>query len=362
MSQAVHPVLAASAPDGRAAAGRAGGFSGLMWLTWRQHRWALLGSLLLTVVLTGWLAWLGHEMTTYFHQCHDRPCLPDTPQEAALESQTGPFRLADDLLQFIQYQPLLIGVFLGVPLLAREHEQRTLLLAWSQDVPPQRWLWTKVALLGGATALMTAAISLAADHVAHVMSDVTGDGLFEGDTFLDSGMLPLALGVAMFAVGVALGAAIRRVLPAALAAVAGFVGLFVLVKYRYPYLMTPLSRFRAVRDGTHGPGPAGGPNALRIKTGVTISPDRVGNLYDAAGRPLDAAGLDRLCPFASPNAVPARLPSCMSDHHLQTRLVYQPADRIGTFHAILAGGYAGLGLVALLAVWLVVRRTNLSAG
>ncbi|WP_052397314.1 ABC transporter permease [Streptomyces sp. NRRL F-5123] len=356
MSVALEPAVAVEAHRGR-------GFSGLLWLTWRQHRWALVCALGLTVVLAGWLAWLGHEMTVYFHQCHDRPCLSGTPQDAALSSQTGPFRVADHILQFVEYEPLLIAVFLGVPLLAREHEQRTLLLAWSQDVSPQRWLWTKTALLGGCTAVCTAAISLAADHVARVMSDVTGDGLFEGDTFLDSGMLPLALGVAMFAVGVALGAAIRRVLPAALVAVAFFVGLFVLVSYRYPYLMAPLSRLRSLPDGTHDPGPAGGPNALRIKAGITISPERVGNLYDAAGRPLDAAGLDRLCPFAGPDAMaPTRLPSCMAGHHLLTRLVYQPADRIGSFHAILAAGYAGLGVLALAAVWLTVRRTSLTAG
>ncbi|MGW5354090.1 hypothetical protein ACWERV_26670 [Streptomyces sp. NPDC004031] len=358
MTQAV-PLIGLDVP----ARESSGGFRGLLWLTWRQHRWALLCALVLTVVLTGWLAWLGHEMTVTFHRCHDRPCLPGTPQDAALSSQTGPFRVADHLLQFVEYQPLLIGVFLGVPLLAREHEQRTLLLAWSQDVSPQRWLWTKVALLGGCTALCTAAVSLAAGHAAQVMGQVTGDGLFEGDMFLDAGMLPLALGVAMFAVGVALGAAIRRVLPAALAAVAFFVGLFVLVNYRYPYLMTPLARFRPLPDGTYDPGPAGGPNALRIRTGITISPDRVGNLYDAAGRPLGAADLDRLCPFAGPDAMaPGRLPSCMAGHHLMTRVVYQPAGRIGSFHAILAAGYAGVGVLALAAVWLVVRRTRLTVG
>ncbi|MFI0938234.1 hypothetical protein [Streptomyces sp. NPDC021020] len=356
MSVAAHPVVAVETS-------RRGEFSGLLWLTWRQHRWALLCAVGLTVVLTGWLAWLGHEMTVYLHQCHDRPCLPGTPQDAALSSETGPFRVADHLLQFVEYEPLLIAVFLGVPLLAREHEQRTLLLAWSQDVSPQRWLWTKTALLGGCTALCTAAISLAADRVARVMSDVSGGGLFDGDTFLDSGMLPLALGVAMFAVGVALGAVIRRVLPAAMAAVAGFVGLFVLVGYRYPYLMTPVSRFRAIGDGTSDPGPVGGPNALKVSGGITLSPDRVGNLYDAAGRPLDAAGLRRMCPFTVPDDfAPDRLLPCMTRHHLMTRLVYQPADRIGSFHAILASGYAGLGVLALAAVWLSVRRTSLTAG
>ena len=47
---------------------------------------------------------------------------------------------------------------IGVPVLSREHEQRTLLLAWSQDVSPVRWLWTKLALLGGFVAALTAVV------------------------------------------------------------------------------------------------------------------------------------------------------------------------------------------------------------
>ena len=62
--------------------------------------------------------------------------------------------------------PLLIGVFLGVPVLAREHEQRTLLLAWSQDVSPARWLWTKLALLGLFVAALTTAVAGVSDHLA----------------------------------------------------------------------------------------------------------------------------------------------------------------------------------------------------
>jgi hypothetical protein len=362
MSQLARPAPAATEPEGEPATGRAGGFTGLLWLTWRQHRWALISSLLIAAAVTGWLGYLGHELTTYFHQCHDRPCQPGSPQDVALSSRTGPFRLADDILQFVQYEPLLVGVFLGVPLLAREHEQRTLLLAWSQDVSPQRWLWTKLALLGGWTAALTLAVSLAADRAAHAMSDVSGGGLFEGDTFLDSGMLPLVLGVAWFAVAVALGAAVRRVLPAAMGAVAGFIGLYVLVQWRYPYLKTPVTAFRPVTDGTQGPGPAGGVNSLRIEGGFRLSPPHVSNLYDAAGRPLDYPGLSRLCPLDPAGTGPNELLPCMARHHLQTLVKYQPADRIGTFHLMLAAGYAGVGALALLALWLVVRRTSLSAG
>src|SRR5258705_1744701 len=107
---------------------------------------------------------------------------------------------------------MLIGMFIGVPLLAREHEQRTLLLAWSQDVSPVRWLWTKLALLGGFVAALTAVVCAESDHLAHVLSTVGGAGMFTDTLVLESGMVPLAVGVCWFALCAALRAPLRRTL------------------------------------------------------------------------------------------------------------------------------------------------------
>jgi ABC-type cobalamin/Fe3+-siderophores transport system ATPase subunit len=83
------------------------------------------------------------------------------------------------------------------------------------------------------------------------------------------------------------------------------------------------------------------------------------NLFDSSGHELDYAALQRICPDSSdPNASFA----CLVRNHLQTHTLYQPASRIPVFHLILASGYLGLAVIALAAVWLIVRRTNLSAG
>lgn len=356
MSPLAHPpMVVADRSDSREAAGRqGGGFTGLLWLTWRQHRWALVGSLVLAAVLTGWMAYLAADLTAIHHQCHDTRCPSGSIQDAALSAPFGTFRVSNNLLQFVEYLPLLVGMFLGVPLLAREHEQRTLLLAWSQDVSPVRWLWTKLALLGMVVAALTAAISAVSDHLAHAMADVVSDSMFVNSLFLDSGMLPLALSVCWFAVGVALGAAARRILPAAIAVVVGFVALQLVVQWRYPTLMTPLSRFRPLG----GQDPVLDVNALQIKGGLAIGPDRVSNLFDSSGHALNSAELHRICPDLGPDA----LFPCLVRNHLETFVEYQPGSRIPAFHLILASGYLGIGALALAAVWLLVRRTSLSAG
>jgi hypothetical protein len=357
MSPHTHPPLSAERSTGReSAAASAAGPSGLLWLTWRQHRWAILGSLVTAAVLAGWMAYLAADMTALHHQCHDVPCPPYSPQQAALSARYGPVNVAGYLLVVVRYAPVLIGVFIGVPVLAREHEQRTLLLAWSQDVSPVRWLWTKLALLGLVVVALTATVAAVSDHLIHVLSTVGGGSLFADWEFMGSGMLPLAAGVCFFAVGVAFGAAIRRTLPAVFGVLAGLVGLNLLAQWRYPTLMTPLSVYPHFDQSDTGVLR----NALIVKGGIRYGPGQPTNLFDSAGRELDYTALHRICP--DPGTDPGAMLSCFAHNHLRTFTEYQPSSRIPVFHLLLAAGYLGLAAAALVAVWLIVRRTSLSAG
>jgi hypothetical protein len=359
MSALAHRSRSGNLPDGReSAARRAGGLAGMVWVTWRQHRWALLGSLVLTAVFVGWMAYLSVHLMTLYHLCGGARCSKDTPAGAALWADYGPIRQTETLDLVVRYLPLLIGMFVGVPLLAREHEQRTLLLAWSQDVSPVRWLWTKLALLGLYVAALTAVLSAVTDHLAQVYATVVGGGLFDDRSFLVTGMLPLAGGVCWFAIGVALGAVIRRTLPAIFTVVAGYIGLMLGIQWRYPTLMTPLSLYQHLGQ----PSPlVSDPNGLIINGYITFGPDSVSNLFDSSGHEITYAELQRLCPNLNP-AQPDALTDCPDRGRLLHLVTYQPSTRIPVFHLIIAGGYLGLTAAALAAVWLIVRRTNLSAG
>jgi hypothetical protein len=249
----------------------------------------------------------------------------------------------------VLFLPLLIGVFLGVPLLAREHEQRTLLLAWSQDITPQRWLWTKLSLLAGLTAALSAAAAAACDHLAHVLSIAADKSLFSGQAFLVTGTVPLTLSVVWLIIGVALGAAIRRPLPAAFAALAGYIGLFFLAQWRYPTFRTPLTTITPVVVGRQS-GVGSDPNSLRVLSGS-------GDLVDAAGHQLSPGTLQAMCP--PPAGVSNQ---CLAEHNIYNQIQYQPSSRIPEFHLILTSGYLTLGVIAAATLWWLVRRTSLSAG
>ncbi|MEV4140944.1 ABC transporter permease [Dactylosporangium sp. NPDC049742] len=338
---------------------RGGGISGMLWLTWRQHRWALLGSLILTAVLAGWLLYLSSDMINMYNQCKDIDCPRSSPEGAALFGDYGPIRQAELLGVVLRYVPLLIGLFLGVPVLAREHEQRTLLLAWSQDSSPMRWLWSKLAVLGLFVAAMTTVLSLVSERVADSYTTVVGGGLFRDSIFLVTGMLPLAGGLCWFAVGVALGAVTKRTLPAMFATLVGFIGVMLAVQWRYPNLMQPKSMYWRMDQPPSNE--LADPNVLVLTNNVLIGGGQVENVFDAPGHPITFADLQRMCPDANLDNPPAA-EACMLSNHLLTFATYQPSDRIPVFHLIIAGGYVGLAVVALVAVWMIVRRTDLSAG
>lgn len=329
------------------------GLAGLVWLTWRQHRWAIVGSLVLAAGLTGWLAVLAGRIAAINRQCGYQVCAEDTSQYVTLHGNFGLLHVTEILMIVVWFLPLLVGVFLGVPLLAREHEQRTLLLAWSQDITPARWLWTKLILLGALTVALTAAVSVACDHLAHVWSIAAGESLFGGSAFQVTGMLPVALSIAWFAVGVALGAGLRRTLPSILSALGGFVGLLLLVQWRYPTFETPLTATTPVTSTTgkimmpHVPA-----NSLVIPD--TAQPGSA-NTVDAAGHTVRLASV-------CPGGQRGNLPACMARHHLSVVFEYQPGSRIPDFHLMLGGGYLAIAVLALVATWWLVRRTSLSAG
>jgi hypothetical protein len=334
-----------------------GGFRGLIWLTWRQHRWVVIGTLILAAVLVGAMTFLYTEFTDVYHQCHNMRCPENSAESARLSGNSGLVRTYAITSLAVRFMPLLIGVFIGVPMLSREHEQRTLLLAWSQDTSPTRWLLAKLSLLGLFVAVVTATVAVVCDRMERALAKVSMSNMFQHETFVNTAMLPLAIGICWFAIGVAFGAAIKRTLPAVFAVAAGFIGLMLLVQYRYPTLMKPLSVWRQIG----APDDLLNDNDLVVKGGIitTYGGDQLSGAYDASRRQLTGAELERLCP---PDNGGGTMLSCYVNNHLQQHIQYQPGSRIPEFHLIIGAGYLGLAAMAVAAVWLIVRRTDLSAG
>ena len=106
--------------------------------------------------------------------------------------------------------PLLFGLFWGAPLLAKEFEDGTHNLAWTQGVTRRRWLRTNLVWAFLAAALWGAALAALVSWWRCPENAL--DTRF--DAFDIQGIVPVAYALFAVALGIAVGAVLRRVLPA----------------------------------------------------------------------------------------------------------------------------------------------------
>src|SRR5215469_11890377 len=155
----------ANAAIGTRARGKRG--AQMTWGVWRQHRAEGLIVLVVLAVIGVFLLITGLEMANSFQQFVLNNCLGPTSKgtlcdelEMAWNKHYGGFLQAAPLLLALQ---LLLGALVGAPLVAREVEQRTHLLIWTQSITRLRWLTVKLALglfAGALTRRTVAAIFL----------------------------------------------------------------------------------------------------------------------------------------------------------------------------------------------------------
>ena len=117
------------------------------------------------------------------------------------------------------------GLFLGVPIVARELERGTARLAWSLAPSRMRWFLARMLPVLVLLAILTFVAGIATDrYVASTTAETDLSNSFTGFGF--RGLLIASRAVFVFAVGVAVGAIVARALPAViLAAVIATIGL-----------------------------------------------------------------------------------------------------------------------------------------
>jgi uncharacterized membrane protein len=313
----------------------------MIWLTWRQHRAEVLGAAALLAIL-GTLALItGIPMYRAYQQDGVAACLDGSQLDNCghiidtFRSQFGGLPL--DTAGQLNFLPLVAGLLVGAPLLAREHENGTWQLAWTQAVPRTRWLVAKLGLVLGAVA--TVAILLSALLGWWLQPLI--ESPFRVESFNYSA--PVLTGYLTFAVavGILAGALIKRVIPAMVATLAVILPIRLAVEFWLrPRFMTPVTAV--------DPTPGSGTLTDRISAGKDWILDRF--LVGTDGRRLtDAEEFDILGGGQVDDAM-------LAEHGLREGVSYHPADRFWDFQLIEAGIFVGLALIAvLLTVWRVRR-------
>jgi hypothetical protein len=243
--------------------------------------------------------------------------------------------------------PVLIGVFVGAPLISRELESGTFRFTWTQEVGRTRYVLTTVTLLAAVVAAVTCALGGLLGWYAHPF-DVVGvgsrwqPGLFDTTALTLPAWTLLALGA-----GTLLGALTGRIVTAMAATAAAAGGFLVAAFWTIDRRLLSLGPL-AAHAAPAGWGPAGSWFVRGWITGPgghELSTTAVYNLQSRMNAAMVKSGKK-----TSETA-------WLSAHHYVQWLSYQPAGCFWYFQAVAGAVLVGLAVVfALMTVWLVRRR------
>jgi hypothetical protein len=353
----------------------------MTWLAWRQLRTpaavAAIGVLgvLVALAVTG-----PHLLNVY-----DTVVVPCAAHGDCF-SVTVHFQRLDSQLEHVcstlmLLAPVLFGIFLGAPLVARELEAGTYRLAWTQSVTRMRWIATRLALVALVTAVLMALLSTAVSWWERPL-DVVNSSLYLN--FDQRDVVPVAFAVFAVALGALLGAAVRRTLVAMAATIAGFfVVRYLAAEFVRPNLFSPLRSslpYRVVVTSSSSQVAVGPPQpndwvtsdqvvtgtGRVVGNGLGLGPNGGVGFNVHANGTATLLGVGR-CPNRIPvaavrhshptAAANAALQRCVDSFHLRDVVTYQPASRYWPLQWSEAAIFVALALALCAAcVWLVRRR------
>ena len=332
----------------------------LGWVTWRQHRNALIGAGALLGAIAVYLTVMGariHHAYNVWAACHpanSAACVElrhvldgyygsqqGSVLRSGLNAQTVPF--------FLLAVPLLIGAFLGAPVLSRELETGTHRFAWTQGAGRLRWTLARLVPLAIVLTAAAQGVSLLFGWYIQPFVDEGQTGTFPMQLFGNMGVAFAAWTLFIFALAAFLGTVIRRTVTAmAVTLAAGTVlDVFTMMFLRQRY-MTPVT----VKGAN---GPSGFNTWLLGNWSITPSGARV----DPLRAYVQAMGQtpSRGHPVGVITGPGGGFQSWLDKQHYTLWWSYQPGSRWWPFQLIEGGWLLGVSVILLAAtVWMVRRR------
>ncbi|RJQ82822.1 ABC transporter permease [Pseudonocardiaceae bacterium YIM PH 21723] len=315
----------------------------MFWLMWRRYRPQLivLASLLVLggLVLPLLTSLVAEDFRTlHLDQCAGQaqyigPCV----QRVQAFSATWNFWLEAARIGLLTL-PVLLGMFLGAPLVARELEQGTHVLGFTQSISRTRWLLTRLAVILLPSLLLT----VAAQWLVLRFLLAAGDdrGPYYWTRFGISDLAPASYTLFAILLGTFAGALLRRTLPAMVVSLTATVAARVTLDALHPFL---LPRRRLVTE--LGGWPADG----SLMTGVR-------GYLDAQGQVLPQEAVTALhdCRQAAPSTDQW---ACWHEHGAVHGFVdVIPVAEAGTLHLVEASIFAGLAVLLFLGTIGLLRR------
>ena len=361
--------MTALAPGAPEAGGRRrllpGSLTSVSWVIWRQHRTALIWLGVLAGALGAGILVAGIALHRLYAAEIAHGCLGPSAWSAVCRPLQTPFAIgwvqnyAYNVVNVMQAVPVIIGVFLGAPLLAREYTAGTVRFTWTQAIGRTRWAVATLALIGAAVAAAASLLGLVTQWSVQPLAAQTTQvaaGRWEPGFFDSTAATAATAALLAFMIGVLLGALIRRVVYAmAVTGVCAIVAAYFTYHGLHQWLLgqgTRLARDLTFAALPHDRFPASGVIGIHETVSRTV-PGPAGGWLDqgwfsgADGRRLSGAAANQLS-FTHP----ARL----TQLHDTFWVSYQPGARYWVLQLILAGGTLVAALLLAAAVIALIRH------
>jgi ABC-type transport system involved in multi-copper enzyme maturation permease subunit len=363
------------------------------WLAWRQHRkqFMILGIILALYAVLA-ITMGNHLWHTYQYALSTCGKTDTCSQLNQNLFQTGWSNVLNPtssdgfpiLELLIVIVPFVVGMLIGVPLIAREYNEGTNKLAWTQGVSRRKWLTLKLAWVLIATAIFMGIFALLTTWFSRT-GNVLNQDRFTGIFFDIQGITPIGYAIFVVSLVVALGAWLKRILVALGIAFVILAAVSILVpSYVRPHYETPRTYNTSLSASLNG---NGSPDSPPTPSGSGAAWVTGGSIVNKQGQQLNWSSPPQKCIVTSvggnpipsghttavrtvpgngtgtPNAITSRNggPSvgfdCLTSLGYHWRVQYQPAYRYWDFQRIETGLYLVLSVIPLAATyWLVLRR------
>lgn len=196
----------------------------MLWVTWRQHRGLLTGMAAVTVAAVVVMLVTGpkiHHDYAILAVCH--PVTSAACQGLSNYFDATDWHQGNGIHVAVQAAPVLLALFAGPPVLAREFEHSTFRYAWTQGIGRVRWTIAKLAIIGSVITIAALMLSqLLTWFFAPFL--VTQNLTVLSPTVFDTrGLSYAAWALTAFCLGAFLGMFFRRIIPAMAATLAVYV-------------------------------------------------------------------------------------------------------------------------------------------
>jgi hypothetical protein len=320
----------------------------MTWLIWQQQRRQVIVTGIALVLAAVFLGITGSFVADSYHTLVQH-CSGQVHGCGSLSNATlwGGSRLSDVVVAVGFLTPFVLGIFWGAPLVAREFEEGTHRLSWTQSVSRRRWLAVHMAWTFGAAIVLVAVMTLLTTWWYSPINSAQHNRL--GSAVFDSqGLVPIGYTVCAIALGVAMGALLRRSVPAmGMTFLIMGVLRYVTSEYLRPHLLPAKTILVSLTGG--GPGP--------LRDGWVLSQA----IVNSAGQPVPL-----LNGTPAPSAIPGacnvirsgrQLGACLDAHGFHYLVAYLPANHYWALQGAETTLFLAIGIVfVVFSFWWINRR------